>query len=201
MGHQQLYESYLNCFDVPNLNKWGYVEDSKHDVSFVLDMFYTVSTCLAQGLVFIYFLYACASLGASWFLPVYSGSSSGGPPSPSLFILVEDVLSHALNAKVLMRDRFFTTLAMCPTYLMFADDIILFSCAKRRAILSFMTVSGDYIKSLWQQLMNHAKCNFFLPSNALEPQVRVVKAATNFNHEKSPFIYLGVLVDLGKRLV
>lgn len=124
----------------------------------------------------------------------------GDPISPSLFILAEDVLSCALNNKVLSGDRFSTTIAECPTHLHFANDIIVFSSAKKSAITRLFAILAEYTMASGQMMCNE-KCKFFLPSNALASRIRVVKSTTGFERGEFPFIYHGVLIGPGKRSV
>lgn len=134
------------------------------------------------------------------FLASSHGLRQGGPLSPSLFVLAEDVLSRALNARILPHNRFTTTVAKCSTHLLFADDIIIFSSAKRSAIIKLLAIIVDYTSALGQAL-SHKKCCFFLPNSALVARIRVVKAATAFDCGYLPFIYLGVPIGPRKRCV
>lgn len=77
-------------------------------------------------------------------------------------------------------DKLNTTLAECPSHLLFADDIILFSSAKQRAILKYNEVLKSYIKSSFR-LMNASKCHYFLSASALHVRVRSVQATMEFN--------------------
>lgn len=96
------------------------------------------------------------------------------------------------------RDEFLTTIARCPTHLLFADDIILFLSAKRHVLLRVLELIAQYAASSGQ-CMNLSKCKFFLPNNAPRSHVRVVAAATQFDKGVFSFVYLGVPVGPGKR--
>lgn len=131
-----------------------------------------------------------ACISSCQFFVIFQGkvngvfSSSRGLPQsdplfPSLFILVEVLLSCMVNSKISCLEAFSTTWAKCHSYLLFADDIMHFSSAKRRAIMKFMKVLEDYSKASGQRI-NGYKCNFFLSANARNSRVHVVKAATNF---------------------
>lgn len=128
------------------------------------------------------------------------GLRQGDPLSPSLFILAEDVLSRALNYRLDRKDEYATSVARCPSHLLFADDIILYSCAKRSYITKLMALVEAYTLSSGQRL-NPRKCNFYLPVRAHREQVRSVASATGFERGVFPFVYLGVPVGLGKRQV
>lgn len=134
-----------------------------------------------------------------FFLPS-RGLRQGDPLSPSLFILVEDVLSRALNRFIGDEDCFSTTNARCPTHVAFADNIIIFACAKQRSITKFLDVIRTY-QSSFGQLLNRSKCLFFLPKNAFRSRIRVVANTTGFRQGKFPFRYLGVPIGPGKRCV
>lgn len=98
------------------------------------------------------------------------GLWQGDPLSPSLFILVEEVLSRGLYTHLDRVDAFTTTLAQCPSHLLFADDFILFVCTKKRSIMKMMGVIKAYCLTSGQAL-NPSKCKFFLPSDV--PLTRV----------------------------
>lgn len=128
------------------------------------------------------------------------GLRQGDPLSPSLFILAEKVLSHAFLSYLDRIDEFTTTIARCPSHLLFADDIILFVHAKRCSILKMLGVIMAYC-STSGQAFNHSKCKFFLPPNAPREQVYVAKTATTFERGDFLFIYLGVSIGPGRRYV
>lgn len=128
------------------------------------------------------------------------GLRQGDPLSPALFILAQDVLSRSLNSDIGVEDGFLTTKARCPSHLMFADDIILFSNVKRRSIMKFMWILKRYQRNSGQ-LLNASKCKFFLPGAAHRSRIRVVARATGFAQGCFPFRYLGVPVGPGKRRV
>lgn len=107
------------------------------------------------------------------------GLRQGDPLSPSLSILAEDVLSRALNCRLVLEDEYATTIARCPSHLLFADDIILFVRARRTSILRMMEIVDSYAKCSGQRL-NDAKCKFFQQPSASLERVRAVKSATHF---------------------
>lgn len=132
------------------------------------------------------------------FLSGVAGVVSGDPLSPSLFILAEDLLSRLFISRLSRTDEYSTTIARCPTHLLFADDIILFLSAKRHMIMRVLGLLADYSASSGQRL-NPTKCNFFLPRKAASSRIRVIHSVTQFERGAFPFIYLGVPVGPGKR--
>lgn len=136
------------------------------------------------------------------FFPSTRGLRQGDRLSASLFILAEDALSRAFNARIGSEDTYSTTLAQCPSHLLFADDIIVFAKAKRRSILKFINILKQYQDNS-RQLLNESKCKFYLLANVPRLRARVVASATSFSQGQFPFVYLGVgvLVGPGKRSV
>lgn len=121
--------------------------------------------------------------------------ASRGSALSQLFVLADDVLSRVLNSRLAWSDEFSTTIARCPSHLLFADDIILFICAKKRSIVKVLGILKEYALILEP---NPSKCNYFLPLNASLARVPVVGPATHFDWGSFPFIYHGVPVGLGK---
>lgn len=105
----------------------------------------------------------------SWVQGFFSSSRGlrqGNPPSPSFLIIAEEVLFRALNERISHRDCFTTNIARCSSHLLFANDIILFPCARRQSILKFRTILDAYMKSSVYMIIA-SKSRFFLLANAL----------------------------------
>lgn len=118
------------------------------------------------------------------------GLWQGDPLSPSLFIFNEDVIYWALLARSLKKCTFSTTNAIRPSHLFFADDIILFSNAKQRTVLLFMsTLKQNQNTSV--HLFNWSTCKSYAARKTPTPRVNLVHAVACFRCGTFPFTYLG----------
>ncbi|XP_060194951.1 uncharacterized protein LOC132624144 [Lycium barbarum] len=115
------------------------------------------------------------------------------PLSPTLFILVAEALSRALN--VLHDNPWFCGFGLPKwspkiSHLAYADDTIIFSSACEISLNSIMDVLKNY-EAASGQLINKAKSSIYLHDRVDEDVFLNVERVTGFKRKDFPLIYLG----------
>ncbi|CAA6655168.1 unnamed protein product [Spirodela intermedia] len=135
------------------------------------------------------------------------GLWQGDPLSPTLFILVEEVLSRTLSRAVtrgLIQPYHSKRGCLIISHSLFADDAILFLNGCEAFIKGLMTIISSYERATGQ-LVNASKSSFMVTSSATISIIRRIQNLTGFSHGFSrghlPFDYLGCLIFLGRRRI
>ncbi|CAA7399339.1 unnamed protein product [Spirodela intermedia] len=137
------------------------------------------------------------------FFTATRGLRQGDPLSPTLFILVEEVLSRSLTRAInqgLIRPYY--SKRGCPiiSHSLFADDAILFLNGCETSIRRLMSIISRYERAAGQ-LVNASKSSFMVgPSTPIET-IRRIQGLTGFSRGHSPFEYLGCPIFLGRRRI
>ncbi|XP_060183197.1 uncharacterized protein LOC132613164 [Lycium barbarum] len=121
------------------------------------------------------------------------GVKQGDPLLPTLFIIVAEVLSRALNS--LHQNQGFCGFGMPKwspriNHLCYADDTIIFASACEISLKMIMEVLADYEKASGQ-LINKAKSAVYLHDRVDEIEFQRVERITSIGRQAFPIIYIG----------
>ncbi|CAA7409870.1 unnamed protein product [Spirodela intermedia] len=133
------------------------------------------------------------------FFTTTRGLWQGDLLSPTLFILVEEVLGRTLSRAVsrgLIQP--YHSKRGCPiiSHSLFADDAILFLNRCEASIKGLMTIISSYERAIGQ-FVNISKSNFIVASSTTISTIRRIQDITRFSRGHLPFYYLGCLIFLG----
>lgn len=133
------------------------------------------------------------------FFGVSRGLKQGDALSPSLFALMEEVLSR--NLTMLKDSRQVKPIIsgngyQCPLHLLFADDIIIFANGQIRGIRRILKILERYEKASGQ-VVNKEKTKLFLGGMSFSRKVAISKE-TGLSLAELPEKYLGVPFITGK---
>jgi len=127
------------------------------------------------------------------------GVRQGGPLSPLLFCLAEEVLSRALSDSV-ARGRL-TPMSYCrgttfPTHVLYADDIMIFCTGLKKNIRELISIFNKY-SAVSGQIVNNSKSRFFTGSMSVT-RINMIANLLGFSVGTVPFLYLGCPIFQGK---
>ncbi|CAA6657847.1 unnamed protein product [Spirodela intermedia] len=137
------------------------------------------------------------------FFTATRGLRQGDPLSPTLFILVEEVLSRSLTRAInqgLIRPYY--SKRGCPiiSHSLFADDAILFLNGCETSIRGLMSIISRYERATGQ-LVNASKSSFIVGPSTPIGTIRRIQGLTGFSRGHLPFDYLGCPIFLGRRRI
>ncbi|XP_059292008.1 uncharacterized protein LOC132045445 [Lycium ferocissimum] len=131
------------------------------------------------------------------------GLKEGDPISPSLFVLVVEVLSRSLN-NLLLNPNFipFTMNRNGPqiTHLAYADDIVIFSSGNTKSVKLVMKQIVKY-ERVSGQLVNPDKSCFLTCPKTCAYRINRLRKCTGFMDKEFPFTYLGCPIYIGKKKI
>ncbi|XP_060211737.1 uncharacterized protein LOC132639298 [Lycium barbarum] len=137
------------------------------------------------------------------FFQSYRGVKQGDLISPSLFIIVAEVLTRLLN-KLFDIPRFsgFNMQSNGPmiNHLSYADDIIIFCAGKTYTIQLIIEALNKYENNSGQ-LINKAKCCFLMADDTPIKRRKIVAKLLKFQEKEFPIIYLGCPLFAGRKRV
>ena len=136
------------------------------------------------------------------FFTASRGLRQGDPLSPTLFILVEEVLSRSLSraiAQGLIQPYY--SKRGCPiiSHSMFADDAILFLNGCEASLQGLMGILSGYERATGQ-LVNTSKSSFMVASTTINT-IRRIQDISSFSRSHLPFDYLGCPIFSGRTRV
>ncbi|CAA7397126.1 unnamed protein product [Spirodela intermedia] len=137
------------------------------------------------------------------FFTATRGLRQGDPLSPTLFILVEEVLSRSLTRAInqgLIRPYY--SKRGCPiiSHSLFADDAILFLNGCETSIRGLMSIISRYERAAGQ-LVNASKSSFTVGPSTPIGTIRRIQGLIGFSRGHLPFDYLGCPIFLGRRRI
>ncbi|CAA7395567.1 unnamed protein product [Spirodela intermedia] len=137
------------------------------------------------------------------FFTATRGLRQGDPLSPTLFILVEEVLSRSLTRAInqgLIRPYY--SKRGCPiiSHSLFANDAILFLNGCKTSIRGLMSIISRYERAAGQ-LVNASKSSFMVGPSTPIGTIRRIQGLTGFSRGHLPFDYLGCPIFLGRRRI
>ncbi|CAA7397131.1 unnamed protein product [Spirodela intermedia] len=137
------------------------------------------------------------------FFTATRGLRQGDLLSPTLFILVEEVLSRSLTRAInqgLIRPYY--SKRGCPiiSHSLFADDAILFLNGCETSIRGLMSIISRYERAAGQ-LVNASKSSFTVGPSTPIGTIRRIQGLTRFSRGHLPFDYLGCPIFLGRRRI
>ena len=128
------------------------------------------------------------------------GLRQGDPLSPSLFILAADYLSRALDRLILgnKKMRYCTArYTMGISHLAYADDIIIFTQARRASLRKLKDCLKHYMEVSGQKI-NEGKSCFYMDKKHVEWAAGVTSVG-GFQQGDLPCTYLGVPIFRGRK--
>ena len=127
------------------------------------------------------------------FFTASRGLRQGDPLSPTLFILVEEILSRSLScviAQGLIQPYYSKRGCLIISHSMFADDAILFLNGCEASIQGLMRILLGYERATGQ-LVNTSKSSFMVAPSTTINTIRCIQDVTSFSRSHLPFDYLG----------
>ena len=127
------------------------------------------------------------------------GVRQGGPLSPLLFCIAEDVLSRNISRLVeqgrldLIKG---TRIVQVPSHSLYADDIMIFCKGKSSSVLALMELFNSYALASGQHI-NLSKFTVYYGSIS-STRIDFIANLIGFNKGSLPFNYLGVPIFKGK---
>ncbi|XP_060203027.1 uncharacterized protein LOC132631469 [Lycium barbarum] len=131
------------------------------------------------------------------------GVKQGDPISPSLFIIVVEVLSMLLNN--LFDKPEFNGFSMQPNgpkinHISYADDIIIFCSGKTATLKLIMATLTQYeLNSV--QLINKEKSCFLVADDISTKRKNIILRNLNFQEKQFPITYLGCPLFVGRKKI
>ncbi|XP_019183220.1 PREDICTED: uncharacterized protein LOC109178127 [Ipomoea nil] len=129
------------------------------------------------------------------------GLRQGDPLSPTLFVIAAEVLSvyiaRVYDGTTVPR---FTQPPRTPHihHLAYADDVIIFSTARLRAIEVVIGALKEY-EEISGQLVSFQKSAFYMHPRTPAHEIEQICQATGCMHKQFPFTYLGCPVYIGRK--
>ncbi|XP_026459281.1 uncharacterized protein LOC113359937 [Papaver somniferum] len=136
--------------------------------------------------------------GPHGFFSVGRGLRQGDPLSPTLFVLMEDVLSRCILKMV--QEKLISPMVIRkgihPTHLFFVDDVFLFCNGAKKSVEHLAKLLEDYQRGSGQRI-NKAKSKLFIDgTTSLRKQL--IKEILHMEINTFPDKYLGVILAPGK---
>ncbi|XP_026383534.1 uncharacterized protein LOC113279031 [Papaver somniferum] len=136
--------------------------------------------------------------GTHGFFSVGMGLRQGDPLSPTLFVIMEDILSRSIHQRVAesLIQPMVIRKGIHPTHLFFAEDVFLFCNRAKKSITNLMKLLDEYQKGSGQ-LINKMKRKLFIDGTSL---LRKNQIKENLQMELSNFPekYLGVILSASR---
>ena len=127
------------------------------------------------------------------FFTAYRGLRQGDLLSPTLFILIEEILSRSLIlaiAQGLIQPYYSKIGCLIISNSMFADDVILFLNGCEASIQGLMRILSGYERAT-RQLVNTSKSSFMVAPSTTINTIRRIQDITSFSRSYLHFDYLG----------
>ncbi|XP_026416501.1 uncharacterized protein LOC113311934 [Papaver somniferum] len=136
--------------------------------------------------------------GPHGFFSVGRGLRQGNPLSPTLFVIMEDVLSRSIHKKVAegLIIPMIVRKGIHPTHLFFADDVFLLCNRAKKSITNLMKLLDDYQKGSGQ-IINKTKSKIFIDGNSVIRKNQI-KEILQMELSTFPDKYLGVILSPGR---
>lgn len=124
------------------------------------------------------------------------GLTQGDPLSPSLFIIVEEVLSRGIS-QLLKTNKikpFYIHKQAPPiSHALFADDTVIFMNARKESIINLYEFLEEY-ESCSGQKVNVSKSSFYTSQKTSEIKLARIENIIGWKKGSFPFTYLGGLI-------
>ncbi|XP_058084082.1 uncharacterized protein LOC131231793 [Magnolia sinica] len=136
----------------------------------------------------------------SGFFKSFRGLRQGDPLSPALFIIAMEAFS--VNLKLLInsgRCQRFLMRRNSPiiSYLLYADDILLFSNGKKENLLKVLQFLALFQQATGQKIINNKSC-FICPRALSLARIRSISCILGFRKANGTIQYLGAPLRLGR---